>query len=616
MTPVLALAAADLRQRRLLLAASALLGLFALAAPLLPALPAGQPGEVRAATALILLAVWTPLLALAAGATALAGEIADRRLGFYLARPLSTWKIWAGKMAAAVLLPLLAGALVVLPAALAGAPVAAMFEGVVGRRPALAPALVAAAVVVLVAFAHAAAIALRSRRAWLLLDLAALAVGAAIVVEAVTVLRRAFVPQAVTAGANALTVLAFVALLTAGVLAVHRGRGDLAAAHRALSLVLWPGLLAGALGFLLFAGWVVVAPIDSLASPMVWTAQGRVSWVVVHGVAAHRFGYRPFFLFDAATGRSVRIGADGFSWPAFAADGSRAVWLTEPEDRSPEAWSLDLARADARPRRTPIAFAGWPQWLALSPHGERLALLQRDRLLVYGVADGRLLASVRLAPSGERRLVFLDEDRLRLVEKPGQAERVSVSDLVIGGRLEPRGRFGAPAGALWKVSPRGDRLLVRIESGVPSAPVAVRLYALPGGEILASPPPRPRIVGFFLADGRAVLRENGKREQGLHTLTADGRQEWSWRFPGTQLVNLGGQPEPDTLLVSAVAGLDRTAYRLDLRTGRRVELGRDLLPVAHPETAGPAARLFMTADGSVVEIAADATRRVVLPRRR
>ncbi len=615
MSAVLALAAAELRQRRLLLAASALLGLLALAAPLLDSPPVSRPGELRAATALVILALWTTLLALITGATALAGEMADRRLGFYLARPFSTWKLWAGKMGAAVLLPLLAGALVVLPAALAGAPVAAMFEGIVGRRPALATALAAATVVALVAFSHAAAIALRSRRAWLLLDLAALAVGAALVVEAVTVLRRAFVPQAVTAGANALTALAFVALLAAGALAVHRGRGDLAAAHRTLSLVLWPPVLAGALGFLLFAGWVVGAPIDSLESPMVWTAQGRVSWVVVHGAAAHRFGYRPFFLFDAATGRSVRMGADGFSWPAFAADGSRAVWLTEPEERSPEAWSLDLARADARPRRTPIALAGWPQWLELSPSGGRLAILQHERLLVYGVADGRLLAAVRLAPSGERRLAFLDEDRVRLVERQSRAKGFAVSDLAIGGRLEPRGRFETPEGARGEVSPQGDRLLVRIVPTAPGRPAGIRLYALPGGEVLASLPPHPGRAVSFLADGRLVLHRHGDGGQHLRTLSADGRQEWSWRFPGAVLIHLGGQPEPHTLLVGTSAGEVRTVYRLDLGTGRRVELGRGLLPVANPETSGPAARLFTTADGSVVEIAADGARRAVLPRR-
>ncbi|HVF62038.1 MAG TPA: hypothetical protein VNJ70_19695 [Thermoanaerobaculia bacterium] len=455
MTALVALVSSELRQRRLLLAASALLGLFALAAPLLPSLPAGQPGELLAATALALLAIWTPLLALAAGATALAGEMADRRLGFYLARPLSTWKIWAGKMAAAALLPLLAGALVLLPAALAGAPFAALFEGAFGGSSLLAPGLAAAAVVALVAFAHAAAIALRSRRAWLLLDLAALAVGAVLVAEGVRVLRHAFVPDAVTAGASALTALAVVALLAAGALAVHRGRGDLAAAHRTLSLALWPAVLAGALGFLLFARWVVAAPIDSLELPRVRTPHGRASWVVVGGQAAHRFGYRPLFLFDAATGRSVRIGLEWFSWPAFAADGSRAVWLAQPQERSQEVRSLDLTRADAHPRRTPIAPAGWPQWMELSPRGERLALLQRDRLLLYGVADGRLLAAVRLAPSSERRLTFLDEDRVRLVEKQARAKRFAVSDLALGGRLEPRGRFEAPEGVRWGVSPLG-----------------------------------------------------------------------------------------------------------------------------------------------------------------
>jgi hypothetical protein len=617
MTALLALVSSELRQRRLLLAASALLGLLAVAAPLLPSLPAGSPGEVRAATALLIVAVWAPLLALLAGATALAGEMADRRLGFYLARPLATWKIWAGKMAAAALLPLLAGALVVLPAALTGAPFAMFLEGAFDDRSVLAPGIAVAAVIALVAFAHAAAIVLRSRRAWLLLDLVALAVGAALVVEAVRILRHALVPQAVLFGAIRLSALTVVALLGAGALAVHRGRGDLAAAHRTLSLALWPPLLAGALGFLLLAGWVVGAPIDSVKSPRVWAPRGRASWVIVGGEAAHRFGFRPLFLFHTATGRSVRIGRESFSWPAFAADGSRAVWLAQPEERSQEVWGLDLTRADAQPRRTPITLAGWPQWMELSPRGERLAFLQRDRLLLYGIADGRLLAAVRLAPSNERELHFLDEDRVRLIEKQvrPKAAHVAVSDLAIGGHLERRGQFDAPKGAGWKVSPQGNRLLVWAGPTTPGGPATVRLHALPGGELLTSLPRRPRAEGDFLADGRIVLSERREQGQEVRTLSGDGREERSWRFPGINPLWLGGQPSPHSLVVGARIEDGWAAYRLDLRTGSMAELGRDLSPVADPETSGPAARLFTTADGAVVEVADDGTRRAVLPRR-
>ena len=618
MTPVLALAASDLRQRRLLLAASALLGLFALGAPLLPSLPAGQPGELRAATALLLLAVWTPLLALIAGATALAGEMADRRLGFYLARPLSTWKIWAGKMGAAVLLPLLAGALVVLPAALAGDFRATLSSD--GAKGGWAVGLWLLTMLGLVLFAHAAAIALRSRRAWLLLDLGALAVAAVLVNRALWVFVRELVPDAAGAGASALAALVLAALLAAGAIAVDRGRGEPAGAHRALSLTLWPPVLAGALGLLLFARWVVDAPLGSVKEPRVWTPAGAGTWVTVSGRAAHRFGYQPRFLFDTASGRAVKTGVGWPSWPVFAADASHAVWLTQAKKFAlSEVWTLDLAREDAHPQRSPIEFTGWPQWLELSPRGGRLAVLKKDRLLVFGVRGGRLLASAWRDPQAtEQRLRFTTEGRLRLVEKHGGAQRawIDVRDLALGGDLEPRRRIDVPnARVQWELSRAGDRLLVRQPPSALGGAVAMWLYALPAGELLASLPADRERVGAFLADGRVVMSERAGEGRALRLLARDGREERTFRFPGAKHLRLGGQPGADDLLVGAGVDDRWTAYRLDLRTGLIAELGRDLFPAANPETAGPAARLFRTADGSLVEIAEDGTRRVVLPPR-
>ena len=85
----------EIAERRLLLLAAALVGLVPLAVPFLPGVAAPDPGEIRTGTALALCLVVTAVLALTLGATVIAGDLSERRLGFYFSRPLAGWAIWA-----------------------------------------------------------------------------------------------------------------------------------------------------------------------------------------------------------------------------------------------------------------------------------------------------------------------------------------------------------------------------------------------------------------------------------------------------------------------------------------------------------------------------------------
>jgi hypothetical protein len=626
MTRWLALVAAELRQRRLLFAGSGLLGLLALAAPAVPALAGHSPTEVRSTTALFLLALWTPLVALAAGATAVGGEIADRRIGFYLARPLSSWALWGGKLGAAALLPLLAGLLILLPVALAGGvffgigPPAARLEDL---PPSLWPAA-ALVLIALVALGHAAGIALRSRSVWLLCDLAALGLGAALVAEAVRTLYLSLAVRAAEVGGLALAGLALAALLAAGAVAVERGRDDLAAAHRALSLALWPAVLAGALGFVLFSRWVVGAPIDSLADGgHAGSPPGAGRWVVVGGEAEHRFGYRTAFFFDSGSGRAVRLGKSWTTPPQVAVDGSRAVWLAvEPEGWQP--WSLDLRAPAARPRRIMTGLADWPPRFALSPRGARLATIVDQRLLVYDLDGDKLLASVPVAPWAlEPRMAFLDEDRLRLLalRTDGRRADLDIEDLAIGtrrlvrrARIEPPDVFGD-----WRLDPSGDRLLVHSahKEGM-AAPL--RLFDLTTGEALGGLARRPALDAAFLADGRIVTWEPSPGGQVLRLFSRDGEELRAYALPGARALDVGGQPDAGSLVVAGAACRSGRsagcwiAYRLDLASGARRSLGRGLRPLADPPALGPAAHLFRAGDAPLVEVDERGERRVLLPR--
>lgn len=625
MTRWLALVASELRQRRLLLAGSGLLGLLVFAAPALPALGGHDPAEVRSATAFFILVLWTPLLALAAGATAIGGEMADRRIGFYLARPVSSWTVWGGKLGAAALLPLLAGFLVLLPASLAGGVFSVTGSPAARFADLPLPRWWAAVlgVLLLVALGHAAGIALRSRSVWLLLDLGAVALAAGLVVEAVRTLDRSFLEDAIAAGGLGFAGVALAALLAAGGLAVHRGRTDLAAAHRTLALALWPVVLAGAVCFVLFSRWVIGAPIESLAGGgAAWSPPGAGPWVVVRGEAEHRFGFETSFLFDSRSGRAVRLGHGWTASTAASADGSRAAWLIL-EGREWQLRSLDLRAPAARPRRSPVGFSGWPGDLVLSPHGGRLATLTEDRLLVHDLDSGRLLAAPSVAtPYLGARLAFLDEERLRLVVLRHDGHRIwlEVQDLAAAaGRLVARARIEPPGLAGdWRISPGGDRLLVTTAHREGrTAPWL--LYDLATGAP-AGGPARPAFGAAFLADGRLVVREPAPGGEVLRLVSRDGVEERAFPFAGAHALDLGAQPDAGSLVVAA-AGCRTgripgywTAQLLDLASGARRPLGRGLRPLADPPAVGPAARLFRAAGASLVAIDERGEPRTLLPR--
>ena len=107
----------EISERRLLALVAFILGLVPLALPLVPGLlPGGFSAEdLRSGLAIGLTALLTVILALFLGGTIITGDLAERRLGFYFARPLSGGAIWAGKLGAALALTLATAFLVALP---------------------------------------------------------------------------------------------------------------------------------------------------------------------------------------------------------------------------------------------------------------------------------------------------------------------------------------------------------------------------------------------------------------------------------------------------------------------------------------------------------------------
>ncbi|HEY0512400.1 MAG TPA: hypothetical protein VGH73_10875 [Thermoanaerobaculia bacterium] len=604
----------EIHERRLLAVVALALGLMPLTLPLMPGLlPGGfSIQDLRSGLAFGLAMLLTGLLALFLGGSIIAADLAERRLGFYFARPLSGAAIWAGKTAAALLLVAGSGVIVLLPSVLLGIDANPFDVQAMGKSWTDVVAIWGLALLGLLLAAHAASLIVRSRSPWILLDLAALGVVAGL---CWTTWRRLILAGVGAAPVywgwhywadprqwmtDAIFLVALPALALAGALQVIKGRTDLRRGHRVLSLSLWGTLLAAAVLLTGFSIWGISGGPSDLRR--IWQATGapRGSWVAVVGPSARMPGYQPGFLYDLSSGRFFGAGfgaiSNGFDPEVrFSADGRRAVWLAYEGApyRSPVVvFRLDLDRPGAAPVRTQISYQGDPRTLALSADGRRIAVFHgysTQELTVEEVDTGRLLAAVH-PDLVDPRLIFADPDHLRVYSgsfgddpQPAGEKAPDIFEIDLTStapKLEPTGHLprlrGFPGLAL---SPAGDRALLR-------SPDGLGLIDARTGEVLAPIGDR-RSSALFLADGRiaALGRIAGGRE--LRVLAPDGRSELRrFAFPGARDVVVADQPAPGLLrVVVSLAGApsqDWEVRLLDLASGGSRPLGtRKLLhPVA------------------------------------
>jgi hypothetical protein len=609
----------EIFERRLLAVVALILGLVPIVLPLVPGLlPGGFSAEdLRSGLAIGLAMLLTTLFALFIGGTIIAGDLAERRLGFYFARPLSGLAIWAGKTVAALVLVLGCGLLVLAPAALLGIDsnpfgVQAMGLGWTGSA-----ALWSVGLLGLVLAAHAASLIVRSRSPWLFLDLVALGTVTGLYWSASRRLTVAGVGVLVPWGRNPLgdplqwiaggfLLVVVLALAVAGALQVVRGRTDLRRGHRFLSQTLWGVLLAAA--FLLAAlsvWWVGGGPGDLRSVDEVLGAPSG-GWVALVGSSSRIAALRQGFLYNLRSGRFVRAGFgtstnDFVPEVRFSADGRRAVWVAYDQVpfQSPLVlFRLDLDHPGAAPVRTLISFPRAPVSLALSPDGRRVAdygYYAEKRVTVAEVDSGRVLAAAEYDPTvGQPHLDFADADHLRVYE----ASRFPVSGAREGGVKGPRileldltSRMPrlAPVGALQttgaiasfmplppgtlgmsslNLSPSGDHILLHDRK-------SLNLCDARTGEVLKELAGR-RSTGAFLADGRIVVASPGSpagRE--LRLFSPDGRSELRrFSFAAAHTVVVADQPGPDLLRV--VVGAPKSPWEvrlLDLASGTSRSLG-------------------------------------------
>ncbi|HEX6900491.1 MAG TPA: hypothetical protein VF789_12280 [Thermoanaerobaculia bacterium] len=582
--------------------ASLALGVLAAALPAFMDRPEFPVAELRSAMSLLFAFLLSAALALLLGGTVVSSDLSEKRLGFYFARPLPGWALWAGKMTAAAALACGGGFLVLVPSLLLGSgpglrgdleTVFPVRMGDLGWVP-----LLGIGVLYLLLAAHAVSVILRARSPWIGLDIAALGCIAALFVMARERLILAGLTGAspVLATDFGLLLLVLPILFTAGAVQVLHGRTDIRRGHRFLSGTLWGLLLVLMLVFEVSSRWIVNASPGDLVATFHVSAPREGSWIALSGPARGRLGYQPSFLYDVSTGRFTRprFGLSYYQGPtlpvAFSADGRRAVWM-EFQDRpfrSPLVVRYqDLDRPDGEPVRTNILFESpLPEILAVSPDGARFATIHKRRILVTEVETGRLLASVpEPLDIPFSRLFFVGPDRVRLYVSTGVQDMNSVvSELrvfevnVPAATVEPTGLVSSlPGYRGWSLSPAGDRAILRSRK-------ELRLHDARTGELLASLNGGGRSFASFLRDGRVAASRPTPEGMELRILASDGRTELQrFRFPGSRRLAIANQPAADRLRIVTASTLDKPRdweiRLLDLRTGGVRSVGRRAMTV-------------------------------------
>lgn len=617
MRAFLAVARREIEEKWFVFPAALVASLVPFAIPLIRGMHGAAAAEIREWSAFGGALMFAGGLAAALGATTIAGELAERRIGFYFSRPISGVALWAGHLGAACFMALGVAVLVSAPTL-----IAAKGRVILWDHPAQALGLLVIGVAAVVLLFHAGAIALRPRTPLLALDAAALVL---VGLAAVALNQRFVMAYAVEAHERAeiaLTVVAFAALVSAGLLAVTRGRSDSRAAHRTLSATLWSILASGLALTAGYAGWVFsVAPKDFAYIDDV-TPADKGSWVKLRITAR---GWQPVFLYDTATGRYQRTGG---SWrePVLSHDGTRAAWFEPSAQGGPYdvvTWKLD--EPSAKPVHT-FSLPSIPYTAFLSDNGERLATIAGGVLSVWDPAARASLGSARVA--GELSYLigfFVDRNRVRILRFKNRWDTLEENSLDI---LE----FDLSTKTLSTVvtladasscmgDETGDRLLVlgknqlTLRDGHTGAQIAA----------LSERSTQRRVTGRFTSEGHIAVRvtefdsrQLRDRRAYIEVFTRDGRLERTLSLPGLEFLWLGGEVAPGQFVVSVPrdsnGAVRRVIYLATLATGEMRQVAEGLHPVgAFSEAGSEGTRLFEETGRSLVHFdALTGERRVIL----
>lgn len=643
MKAFLALVWHELRERRALLAAAAVASLLPLLAPLLPSTGSNPAEDIREGVMWVIVGGLAPLFALLLGVSFIGRDLAEGRIGFFYAQPLSAPTIWFGKLTAVVLLVWAVEAIVMLPTILLAPDPrsilgqSSVLEYYVPEWLVLALFLGVGLAIVLVA--HAVGVIWRARSAWLVVDFVALLVVAVLAWLSISPFFPLVAPDIALGAAWWVVGWCLVGLVVAGTVQVAAGRVDPKRCHRVLSTTLWTILVVSTGALLSWSAWVRSADLDDLDGVDV-LAMGPGDWIAVWGTSAGRFDYRPRFLLNLADGRSVTLGP-GTGWARsevwLADDGHTAVWLEPDGFLSWTILSADLSVEGPQPRSTGVTIGSDWEDVAIAPDGSRFAALEGRMLAVYRGLPAEQLAATHIPePFIPFAIEFDDSDTVRvLAASRGDGPSGSARWWLIRFDVAtPRLTEWVEIPSTWDWDPSGrdirtDHPLTTIAVG-DERHLAIRDPAT--GEVVRDLGVRRFWEVRLLGDGRILVLAEHDGDDRLEILLPSGEMVATIDLPEAAQTFAAGMIAPERLLVGLVdrsgEGTERREHprtvAVDLRSGSWSLVSDEHLPVlgrwstwTNPgawEVGSTASRLLRGEDGSLELLdAATGELRRVLP---
>lgn len=633
MKKVLAVALLDGRRLGFGIASAALVG------GLIPSLANGLGAPVPAASVL----AFTFLLVGAACGGYFGNDFAEGRSSFFFARPLPTWALIAGRVAALVVLTGVAFVGFIASNWLSTRDQGEWTFWVLDTRH-LRVVIVAWAASLFVSLAIAArARDTRSHKGFREFVLIPLRLGA--MLGAFLLMFGLFADLIVRAYSYTFRPMELflwswlAACLIASLVAIANGRTERLRIARAQTLVM--GIHFGLVSMVVVAAWFYVLHPDVNAIRAFhagWgSPDGRTAFVSAAVDRGDEKSFRPIFVVDLTSDRARLLNADRHQGPWTSADGASVVWSeatpfffrpllrhlggqTTYRVRNASGQTAPLpmpAKApDYRSARDLSRLAGVIDWVLPAPDGDVFAVLWdrhltftsrtrgdlseialgADRWRVHGsavfMASGALRTAIqRRDASGDQTLRFVDID-------PRSGAITDVASVKVDGggwvRLE---RTGARALLISSTVARKGAVisLFRLEgTAAGTATTVLKDILLPSAEFMSD--------GRIVALGTPMGRWN---QTSVAIVSADGKVLMASPSEPRTLARLGGEIFPG---VVAVVGGDTGTTLLDLTTGRVTREIPHLLHIGssiHPPPPGSAAaRLLISNDGKLYELPA------------
>jgi ABC-type transport system involved in multi-copper enzyme maturation permease subunit len=464
-----------------------------------------------ATAAAFLAAAYGGGLAVALGVGTVGRELAEKRMSFFFAKPVSASSIWFGKLAASLLTIAVALIITVLPT------VVFAFGGwrdLWSSSGRLFATYTFASCVVLFFGGHALSTMFRSRSARIGIDFLLLGVTIAAVLK---ILEPIALGGGLDIASNIIEVLVVVLLLLLAIAPAWQlanGRIDPKRNPAAFSTFVWSGMGVAVVAAALFSWWVISVPPSKVTAVNHLLQDPTGRWLFMTGAAEGRGEYSSKHLIDTTTGEYERIG-DSFWNTTFSGDGKTLLWMQSAEIFPRTGLSRVYTRRlepGAKQTAMPLVLP-FPRYMAVSRDASRIAVANDERIEVYEVATGRLLASARRENRDYiRAIYFVGSAIVRTVESNRDEDPIRIRELdLVHRKLTLTGeRSGYYRGMA--LSADGSRMYLRNEAVVLDAKTGRELYKLPVQ-------PKKAYYGTMLADGTSIVARDAK----LYDIDANGR---------------------------------------------------------------------------------------------